>query len=352
MDPLLTVIIPVYNGEKHIRRAVNSVLLQPYALAIDVLIINDGSNDKSSEICDQLSAENTNVRVIHKENGGVSSARNLGIESARGKYISFLDCDDWWEPDVFDHILAKQLHAKDSSDIYQFSYREVNHDITLEKRYLLHDQTHVYATSGLGRYDWSHHCSFFFLRKLFLDHEIRYLMCKVGEDGPIVEMALYHARSLTQSHKVLLSYWENYSSCVHTTKTLESLQEQCKGIECKKHYYEKINVRIDAETEKLWQILSVLPKLCALEPYRSVKLFMEETCMPILATRQDIRFGNYLWSRITAWKANPYHYWLLQRIKLGTILRIKNQLIKLPGIGKYINHYYSVHHRKFTPVDD
>lgn len=108
MMPAVTVVIPVYNCEKYVGRAIQSVLKQPCADQAEVLVVNDGSKDRSGEICDRYAAENANVRVLHKENGGVASARNLGIEQARGNYIAFLDSDDWWEPDFLsEDIVAK-----------------------------------------------------------------------------------------------------------------------------------------------------------------------------------------------------------------------------------------------------
>lgn len=315
-----------------------------------MLIINDGSKDSSVALCDRLSAENENVRVIHKENGGVSSARNLGIEKAKGKYVGFLDCDDWWEPGVFDCGLAEEMALEDSVDVYQFSYREVTCDVSLEKRNLLEDKTMLFENPGFGRYDWSMPCAFVYRRTLLWDHEVRYLKCKVGEDWPVVEMALYHAHSMKQSSRVLFTYWENYDSCVHTTNALASLKEQCKGIEQRTMYYEKYHVPVDADKETVWKTLAAPPKICAQESYSVVRTFMEETCMIILDQRPDIQFGDYLWSRVKAWNANSYRYWLVQKIKTGIPLAMKETLVRLPGIGRWVNYFYSVHHRKFTPV--
>lgn len=108
MTPSITVIIPVYNCEKYVERAIRSVLNQPCAAKTEIIVVNDGSKDHSGEICDRIAAEHNNVRVLHKENGGVSSARNMGIERAEGEYIAFLDSDDWWESDFLDeHIMEK-----------------------------------------------------------------------------------------------------------------------------------------------------------------------------------------------------------------------------------------------------
>ena len=90
---MVSVIIPVYNAEKYLHRCIDSILAQTYT-DFELLLINDGSNDGSGMICDAYAAKDSRVRVFHKENGGVSSARNIGIDNAAGVYISFVDADD------------------------------------------------------------------------------------------------------------------------------------------------------------------------------------------------------------------------------------------------------------------
>ena len=90
----LTLIIPVYNTERYLRRCVESLATQDGFKKIEVLLIDDGSTDQSGQICDEYSAKYDNVITIHKANGGLSDARNMGISKAAGKYISFLDSDD------------------------------------------------------------------------------------------------------------------------------------------------------------------------------------------------------------------------------------------------------------------
>ena len=90
---LVTIIVPVYNDERYIGRCINSLINQKYS-NLDILIINDGSTDNTEKICKVLSNKDKRIRVINKKNGGVSSARNMGIELAKGKYIFFIDSDD------------------------------------------------------------------------------------------------------------------------------------------------------------------------------------------------------------------------------------------------------------------
>ena len=92
--PMISVIIPVYNASEFLKRAVSSVCLQESGQPYEIILVDDGSTDGSAGLCDELSQEYEHIRVIHKQNGGVSTARNVGLDEARGDYVMFLDADD------------------------------------------------------------------------------------------------------------------------------------------------------------------------------------------------------------------------------------------------------------------
>ena len=96
MTPKISVIVPVYNTEQYLRRCIDSVLAQTYQ-DFELLLIDDGSTDSSGAICDEYAARDSRVRVFHKVNGGVSSARNVGLDNARGEWVTFVDSDDYIE---------------------------------------------------------------------------------------------------------------------------------------------------------------------------------------------------------------------------------------------------------------
>lgn len=103
--PLISIIIPVFNTLPYLRKCVESILNQTYC-NIEVILVDDGSTDACGDLCDKLAGEDTRIRVIHKKNGGSSSARNLGLLSAGGEYIGFVDSDDFVEPDMYERLLA------------------------------------------------------------------------------------------------------------------------------------------------------------------------------------------------------------------------------------------------------
>lgn len=110
MDKLISVIIPVYNVSKYLKQCVDSVLNQTYR-NLEIILVDDGSTDCSGVICDQYAQTDQRVIVIHKENGGLSDARNTGLEVAKGEYIGFVDSDDFIHPDMY-KILSKLLEEK------------------------------------------------------------------------------------------------------------------------------------------------------------------------------------------------------------------------------------------------
>lgn len=116
--PLISVIVPVYNVEKYISRCVDSLLGQTYK-NIEIILIDDGSNDDSSLICDHYASENKNIIAIHKNNGGQSSARNEGLMQARGQYIGFVDSDDWVSKDMYEYLYNLLIeYDADASSIW------------------------------------------------------------------------------------------------------------------------------------------------------------------------------------------------------------------------------------------
>lgn len=120
--PLISVIIPIYNGEKWLSISLSSILEQTFA-DFEILLVNDGSIDTSEKICQGFLKKDNRIRYFYKKNSGVSSARNLGLEKALGKYIYFFDCDDIIAPDTLEFLLT--LLEKSGADIASCSFRHV-----------------------------------------------------------------------------------------------------------------------------------------------------------------------------------------------------------------------------------
>lgn len=106
MDCTISVIVPVYNSEKYLKRCIDSILNQTYK-AIELILVDDGSPDNCGKICDEYAKKDKRVRVIHKTNAGVSAARNSGLEIASGNYATFVDSDDYIEPEMYSNMMEK-----------------------------------------------------------------------------------------------------------------------------------------------------------------------------------------------------------------------------------------------------
>ena len=103
-NPRISIIVPVYNIEEYLPRCIESILNQTYT-NLQLVLVDDGSKDKSGKICDEYAKKDNRIVVVHKENGGSSSARNKGIEVAMGEYLGFVDSDDYVEPDMYEKMV-------------------------------------------------------------------------------------------------------------------------------------------------------------------------------------------------------------------------------------------------------
>ncbi len=154
-NPLISIIISVYNIEDYLRECVNSVLAQTYT-DLEIILVDDGSTDGSSVICDDYAAHDPRVRVIHKANGGLSDARNVGLDAATGSYIGFVDSDDRCDPHMYE-LLMQEVLACDA-DIVACAYYSFDTTATIaeEKQWLC---------GPLQRYDLTTHDAMVMLLK-------------------------------------------------------------------------------------------------------------------------------------------------------------------------------------------
>ena len=121
--PLISVIVPVYNVERYLVQCVDSIINQTYK-KLEIILVDDGSTDNSSKICDSYIQKDNRIRVIHKQNGGLSSARNAGLDIASGEYIAFVDSDDYILPEMYEVLF--RLIDENNADMGACSWQRVN----------------------------------------------------------------------------------------------------------------------------------------------------------------------------------------------------------------------------------
>ena len=183
MKPLLTVVIPVYNVEKYLKRCVESVIAQDWK-KYEILLVDDGSTDHSPQICDNYVKTYDFISVIHKENGGLSEARNTGLSQAKGEYVYFPDSDDWIEPDTF--IALSEALESQKFDIISFN-REF---VKSEEDAIVSDSVVTIVFEGKDAFvemlKHSYITGFandkIYRKSLFMDHDILFPKGKYYED--------------------------------------------------------------------------------------------------------------------------------------------------------------------------
>ena len=208
-----SVIIPVYNSEKTIKRCIESITSQART-DVEIIVINDGSTDMSESICNKMQSQYNNIVYIHKGNGGVSSARNLGLSVAKGKYVMFIDSDDYVADNTLKSLIT--IAEKDNSDIVFFdavSFADTP-DFTVKQNYI---HKHKYKSdtgynvfSAMTR-NKEYHSAVplqLFRKDLLTEGKIRFIPGILYEDMIFTYQALCFARVVSQCDKAL--YYRRY----------------------------------------------------------------------------------------------------------------------------------------------
>lgn len=121
---LVSIIVPVYNVEKYLRRCVNSIISQTYQ-NLEIILVDDGSLDSSSTMCDEFEKEDNRIKVIHQNNKGLSGARNTGLSLVTGEYVAFVDSDDWIDKDTIKYCMSLISRYNNKPDVVQFGIMNV-----------------------------------------------------------------------------------------------------------------------------------------------------------------------------------------------------------------------------------
>ncbi len=212
-ETLLSIIVPVYNVEKYLARCVDSLLAQTYE-NLEIILVDDGATDGSGAICDAYGAKDSRVKVIHKANGGLSSARNAGLEAAAGEYITFVDSDDWIEADGYAHL----MELMDRCQVKMVCGGNYNaYDDTEEKTLGMcpGKEEVVDAEELVGRmFLWqdtdSSACDKIYHRSLL--ENVRYPEGRVNEDLPVTYKIVLKAGRAALSDKPFYNYFHRAGS--------------------------------------------------------------------------------------------------------------------------------------------
>lgn len=146
MSELISIIVPIYNTRSYLEKCINSIILQTYT-NLQIILVDDGSTDGSAEICDKYAEKDKRIKVIHKENGGLISARKAGLKVAEGELVGWVDSDDWVESDYFEQMISAQ--KKSHADIVAANhFHEIGEHSNIIKNFI---SAGVYPTEQLFR---------------------------------------------------------------------------------------------------------------------------------------------------------------------------------------------------------
>lgn len=200
---LISVIVPIFNVESYLPACLDSILAQAYP-SLEIILIDDGSTDHSGRICDDYKAKNKNIVVIHKSNGGLSDARNAGIDIAKGKFITFVDSDDLVHPlcfqSLFNALSENQaeisvcpLRSFSSKQEARFLNKRVDHEVCSKNTTVFSSESALKEMLYEGRFDISA-CGKLYLASLFKD--VRFPKDKLFEDLATTYQLIWKARSV------------------------------------------------------------------------------------------------------------------------------------------------------------
>lgn len=214
-EPLISVIIPVYNAEKYLDETMTPLLMLNDA-AIEILLVDDGSTDNSPHVCDVYAKEDKRVKSYHTENRGVSAARNFGIERAQGTYLYFIDSDDIAEPKVLLDLV--RLIEKNQCDMGIASFRTIDSDKNPLVEHI-NAKTEIISGEEVSRrlILWETKCVIgTFVVKRDVVESIRFTVgTKYGEDVEYIHMCMLKSRKVIISPQLLHEYRMHGESAVH-----------------------------------------------------------------------------------------------------------------------------------------
>ena len=240
--PSISVIIPVYNAKQFLPNCIDSVLGQSFA-DFELLLIDDGSSDGSGAICDAYEEKDNRVRVFHKENGGASSARNVGLKNSKGEFVVFVDGDDWVENAYLEHLmeddsdlLVTGLQRHSPSEVVTFTSKRQK--VTMDELHEVWNQpemNYLYCFPVAKRYKnaiiQEHQLSF--NEKLFLSEDLCFVLSYLKYAGGLSELPyndyhyLYHNPDRSSKFKMnaeqIIDHHDFHEQC------FDALKEKCHG---------------------------------------------------------------------------------------------------------------------------
>lgn len=280
-SPLVSIIIPIYKVEPYLRRCLDSIVNQTYT-NLEIILVDDGSPDECPTICDEYAAKDNRIVVIHKENGGLSDARNAGLDICRGEYVSFVDSDDWLA-DSFVCNLTQAIY-QNNADIGVANF--IRASVPFSAKIQLEPNSHIEKLNSLQSVKklWTNDyitfviaCGKIYKTSLFSD--IRFPKGKIHEDEYTTYKLLYRASKTVFLNIPLYFYFQRNDSIMARTSS-DSLRVLDAMVE-RYHFFKKNNekeiVGLCLQT-LCWDLLFAYSRSSRKEKKDLLKLYRQAVC--------------------------------------------------------------------------
>lgn len=274
-NPKVSVVVPVYNVEEYINRCVDSILAQEYE-NMEIILVDDGATDNSGKICDDYALKFSGIKVVHKENGGLSDARNAGIEVSSGDYVCFVDSDDFIEKEMICELV--RLILKTDADIAccgicdcYAGHQVIKTDRTEE---FVYDSVEAFKNILAGESIAGSICNKLISKKILGNH--RFIKGKIYEDAFFMPELLLNSNKVVVTTRPLYNYWHRQDSI--TTKPFS--EKHMDIIEAYRYTYEVVenqcaDLLLVAQFRVLWAYFTVLDKLIFTKDYKKIPQYNE-----------------------------------------------------------------------------
>lgn len=336
MAPMLSIIIPVYNGEKYLNETVRSVLDQPCD-DWEIIIVDDGSKDSSGAIADALAVEHENIHVCHIPNGGVSVARNMGISKASGTYVAFLDADDVLCRDAYNADVFETMRTG-VYDILSFAYLKGVDDLQWGALLSAVDGVFFREDSNYIQQTWKPFCSYVYRRSQFTE-EIRFPEgIHYHEDIGFLFLNARVATNIKQCSKPWFVYRMNFDSVMHNLKGAEYILEEIKVWDWCKRRSRTEKDRNDCDGNIFSYMAEYIRKSCGYgKPAREIIRTVQEN--PHFQEAME-NYGNFWLSAETdafyhTFMAKPGKLWLKYRC-IGIVRSMARKIIRT-SLGRVVD---------------
>ena len=228
-----SIIVPVYNVEKYIAKCIESILQQSFS-DFELILVDDGSPDNCGEICDKYAEKDNRISVIHKENGGLSSARNCGLKQVHGQYVMFVDSDDWLLPDALEEI-CNGCNPLPDLVVFNIQYHYENDSIVISSSLPKKDketaEEYMHNVAQQKLFNNLIACNKAYCSKFLKENDIHFIEGILHEDGPFFHTTLSFAKTVVFVDKPLYSYRKGRPDAITSNSTYRNFESLIKGIE-------------------------------------------------------------------------------------------------------------------------